>query len=267
MVNFTRFSPEAEFEFLADIRNSGIEGIAFWMQHASERTLGLVHQFRRSKFPFVLIDRYVRGLEADFVVTHNEDLAYRLTQALIERGHRDIAFATSELDNTAAEDRFSGYRRALKEAGLVFNVELMGVFDADGEPTPAVVSRIMAHRSRPSAFFCSNDGTAVKLLDEFAGLGYSVPEDVELAAVDDNEMADALDVPIITGAQAGSEMGRESAELLLARVEDPERPVQQRFLRAHVRADGYETAEVLQTSDGTKGGDGGPGVSQVALGS
>jgi DNA-binding LacI/PurR family transcriptional regulator len=232
MVYFMRLRNEEEVEFLADMRNSGIEGIALWLQHASERTLDLLRRFRRSNYPFVLIDRYVRGIEADFVVTNNDDAAFQLTTALVRRGHRDIAFITSELDNTSAEDRFSGYRRALKEARLPFNVELMGVFDAEGEPVQNVVSRILAHRKRPTAFFCGNDGVGGKLLDVLNELGYEVPSDVEIATIDDNQLADASGVPMITATQAAEDMGYQSADLLMTRIENPEQPLQQRFLKA-----------------------------------
>ena len=231
VVYFLRFSGEAEFEFLADLRNSGIEGMAFWLQHTSDRTLDLLQKFRRAAFPFVLIDRYVRELESDFVVSDNEDIAYQLTAALIARGHVNIGYVTSLLDNTTAEDRFAGYRRKLDVAGISFADGLLGVFDVEHETNSAVVHRLMAHRQHPTAFCCNNDGIAASLLDEVTALGFRVPEDVEIAAVDDNELAAALDVPLITASQSASEMGRESAEILLRRVAEPSGPVRKRFLK------------------------------------
>ncbi len=235
MVYFLRFSDEAEFEFLADLRNSGIEGIAFWLQHTSQRTLDLLQKFRRAAFPFVLLDRYVRGLESDFVVTDNEDLGYQLTRSLLSKGHRDIGLATGVLDNTSAEDRTQGYRRALAEAGIAFSEGLAGVFDTPQESNAAVVHRIMARRNHPTAFFCINDGIAGNLLDELAALGFRVPEDVELATLDDNQLAEAVEVPLLTASQRSSEMGRESADILLKRIANWEGPVQQRFLKALFR--------------------------------
>jgi GntR family transcriptional regulator of arabinose operon len=232
MVYFVRFSNEAEFEFLADIRNSGIEGVAFWLQHATERTLGLLEKFKRSGFPFVQIDRYVRGLEADAVVTNNEDVGYRLTMELIQRGHRNIGAVTVELDNTTAEDRFAGYRRALEESHLPFSEALVGRFNSDNGSVGERINRIMASRGRPTAFFCTNDGCALKLLDALTELGYTVPQHVELATVDDDGLAGALDFPVITACQAGEEMGRESAGILIARIDGPKRPIEQRFLSA-----------------------------------
>lgn len=234
MVYFVRFSNDAEIEFLADIRNSGIEGIAFWLQHDSPRTLELLQKFRKSHFPFVLVDRYVRSLEADYVVTDNEDMIYRLTKRLIDEGHRDIGFATAALDNTSAQDRFNGYRRALHDAEIPYVEELMGVFPDQNISARNIVNRIMAHRQRPSAFVCSNDGAATKLLDELSLLGYTVPDEIAIATVDDNELCAALGIPMLTAMQAGADMGRVSAQLLLSRIADPHGGPESRLLRADI---------------------------------
>jgi DNA-binding LacI/PurR family transcriptional regulator len=232
MVYFQHFSNESEFDFLADIRNSGIDGIAFWLQHPSGLTLDLLEKFHRASFPFVLIDRYARGVEADFVVTDNEDVAYRLTKTLTDRGHRSIGLITTPIDNTTVEDRQRGYRRALEEAGIPYNPALTGITPGEYELLSPVAHRIMAVQGRPTAFLCVNDGLAGKLLDDLDALGYRVPEDVEIATVDDNQLAQVLDMPIIAASQAGYEMGRQSAQILIARVEEPKRPIEKRFLKA-----------------------------------
>jgi len=234
MVYFQHFSNESEFDFLADIRNSGIDGIAFWLQHPSGLTLDLLEKFHRASFPFLLIDRYVRGVEADFVVTDNEDVGYQLTKALTDRGHRKIGLITTPLDNTTVEDRQKGYRRALEEAGIPYDASLTGITPGEYESLSPVAHRIMALQGRPTAFVCVNDGVAAKLLDELDALGYRVPEDVDIATVDDNELAQVLDMPIIAASQAGYEMGRQSAEILIARVEHPARAIEKRFLKAEL---------------------------------
>ncbi len=234
MVYFVRFSNAAEIEFLADIRNSGIDGIAFWLQHDSPQTLELLQKFRKSHFPFVLVDRYVRNLEADYVVTDNEDMIHGLTCRMIDLGHKNIGFATAALDNTSAQDRFDGYRRALADAGLPYIEELVGVFPDQNVSARNIVNRVMAHRQRPSAFVCSNDGAAAKLLDELTLLGYTVPDEIALATVDDNELCAALGIPMVTAMQAGAEMGRASAELLLSRIADPLGGPECRLLKARI---------------------------------
>jgi len=234
MVYFQHFNNESEFDFLADIRNSGIDGIALWLQHPGELTMELLAKFRRASFPFVLIDRYLRGLETDYVVTDNENVGYELTRTLLERGHRSLGFITTPFDNTTAEDRLTGHRRALDEAGLAYVPALTGITGSDEQPMSMVVHRIMAHHERPTAFLCANDGVAAKLLDELDSLGYRVPADVEVATVDDNEFVKAIDLPIVVASQKGYEMGCQSAEILIARTEDPDRPVDKRLLKAEI---------------------------------
>jgi GntR family transcriptional regulator of arabinose operon len=234
MVYFQIFSNESEFDFLADIRNSGVDGIAFWLQHPGTLTLELLERFRHSSFPFVLIDRYTRKVESDFVVTDNEDVGYQLTKALTARGHRFIGFITTPLENTTAEDRLKGHRRALDEEGLPYMPELTGITSDEDVSLSTVVCRIMAQQHRPTAFVCMNDGVATKLIDELDELSYKIPQDVEVATVDDNQLARALDRPIIAASQVGYEMGKRSAEILIARIEDPTRPLEKLFLKAEL---------------------------------
>jgi len=234
MVYFARLSNNAEFDFLADMRNSGIEGVAFWLQHACDQTIDLLKKFRKTGFPFVLIDRYVRHLDTDFVVTDNVDAARQLTARLISRGHQDIAFLTSEMDNTSNSDRLEGYREALASAGLCFREQFLGGLDPEGEPVEAVVARLMAQPRRPTAFFCTNDGVAAKLMDNLNILGYSIPSEVELALIDDNAFAEAAGVSMVTAAQAGYKMGWESAKVLIERAQNPDMPSQKRFVRAEI---------------------------------
>lgn len=234
MVYFQHFNNETEFDFLADIRNSGIDGIALWLQHPGELTKELLGKFRRASFPFVLIDRYLRDLETDYVVTDNERVGYELTRLLIERGHRSLGFVTTPLDNTTVEDRLTGHRRALEEAGLAYVPALTGITGSEEQSMSVVVHRIMAHHQRPTAFLCANDGVAAKLLDELENLGYQVPDDVEVATVDDNQFVKAVDLPIVVASQEGYEMGCQSAEILIARTESPDRPVEGRLLKADI---------------------------------
>lgn len=237
MVYFMRLSNSSEFEFLADLRNSGIEGMVFWLQHACDRTIDLLRRFQCSGFPFVLIDRYVRSVDADFVVSNNTDLCWRLTRGLVERGHRQIGFITSELDNTTNEDRYAGYRKALREAEVEFTQDWIGIVQPTGHSFTSVLSGIMAHRRRPTAFLATNDIVAEKLVDTLRELGYGIPADVVIAAVDDSGLSSAMKTPMLTGCQAGLEMGRESAAILLARIADPKLPLQHVFLRATVNGD------------------------------
>ena len=68
--------------------------------------------------PIVLVDRIVEGTELDAVTSDNEEGAFQLTKALLADGFKRIAFVGGEITLSSARERFSGYARALAEAGI-----------------------------------------------------------------------------------------------------------------------------------------------------
>jgi DNA-binding LacI/PurR family transcriptional regulator len=233
MVYFLHLSNDAEFDFLAELRNSGIEGIALALEHGGERTRELLRGFTKTGFPFVLIDRYMTEVPCDYVTTDNAGMLHRLTAAVASHGHRHVAYITRPLNNTTLADRFAGFRKALDEHEIPFGDHQVGIFDpmSDAEPL-AVIQGVLAQHRRPTALVCSDDFLASLLVDELLRLGYSVPGDIEVASVDDNDIYEALDVPIVSSKQNGFEMGRVSAEFLLNRIETPGLEPQHRLLEA-----------------------------------
>jgi len=76
----------------------------------------------------------------------------------------------------------------------------------------------MARKLRPTALVCGNDWCTGVVVDELDHLGFSIPGDVELASVDDNDVYESLDVPVLHAKQAGQRMGEEAARRLVERV-------------------------------------------------
>lgn len=68
--------------------------------------------------PMVLVDRIVEGTELEAVTSDNENGAFNLTKALLADGFKQIAFIGGEITLSTARERFSGYARALAEAGI-----------------------------------------------------------------------------------------------------------------------------------------------------
>ncbi len=223
------FDPEDEVRFIEHLPATKVAGACLWVQYDQPQTRRLIQRYCESGFPVVLIDRHLPGLEVDFAVSDNEWLGYSLTNALLERGHRIIGFAADGDNVASGRDRFEGYRRALQEAGGPFRQSLYGVFS---EQTAAESARvIMAEREAPTAFCCVHDTSAEHLARELSRLGYTVPEHIELAAVDDEHISESTGIAMITLRQPARLMGREAARLLLARIREPYRPFEERFIR------------------------------------
>ena len=228
-----RFGAQEEAAFFRQVRQSGVRGLAVWIQHDEPATRQAIESLCETGFPVVQVDRYLAGLAADYVVTDNEMLGYDLTKRLLRRGHRRLAFVQDLSNASSNRDRVAGFRRALKEAGVPCHEDLMGRVDPLLAPDSAQhgINEIMAHRERPTACVCNHDKTAETVALELKRLGYRVPEDMEIAAVDDEHHAQSLGMEMISVSQPGQEMGRQAAELIVARLNDPHRPPQQCLLK------------------------------------
>jgi GntR family transcriptional regulator of arabinose operon len=240
MYNVSGEAP-AERESLRATVDSGVAGLVAWIDHDTLATRRLLSALGKRRFPVVLADRYLEGVDIDYVVSANEDIGYRLTRALIENGHRRIAFVGYKENVSSIVDRFKGYQRALREAGLLEDDTPAGrcadhrlVLDLElalDEPD-RVVNEVMSLRDRPTAFVCVNDLFAKKVYPELAKRGYTVPDDIEFAAVDDEHPSENTEIPMARIAQNAYEVGAQSAEVLLARVLNPDLAVQRRSIQA-----------------------------------
>ncbi len=256
MLYFFRPHDPSALRFVEETRNSGIEGLAIWCPNISDAAAAVLTRFREESFPFVQCDRYFRDLDADFVVTDNEDTAYRLTKALIGQGHERIGFIALDYAISPTQDRIRGCKRALTEAGLpVLDALIGGAAEGPGAKA-AVITRILAHRHRPTAILCSDDRVVLFILEVLDKLEYTVPDDLALAAVDDDHILDELNLTIYRSRQDGYEIGRQSAEVLLARIVAPRKSADQRYI---------PSGPVSTSSQGTPGpGWGGKEVGQHA---
>ncbi len=92
----------------------------------NQQRLQLMETLISGKFPIILVDRYYRALNCDRVLFNDEEVGYLLTESLIKKGHRRIAFAlSSEPGVTSVEDRLKGYQRALADHAITYDNELV----------------------------------------------------------------------------------------------------------------------------------------------
>ena len=72
------------------------------------------------------------------------DDAYRLTQALLERGHRRIALLLNSLVFPSEQRRLAGYRQALAEASVPQDAALIYIpQEIEFNPPPAAVAQVV----------------------------------------------------------------------------------------------------------------------------
>ena len=109
--------------------------------------------------------------------------------ALVELGHRRIAFLAGPGALFVARDRLAGYRRGLAEAGIAVRRALVVRTSFDRAGGALGVDTLLAGDAPFTAIACANDLLALGALERLAELGIEVPGEVSLAGFDDIAIA------------------------------------------------------------------------------
>ena len=138
----------------------------------------------------------------------NEAGMASMVAALVELGHREIAFLAGPSTLFVARARLDGYRRGLEAAGIVFDERLVihTGFDRDGGALG--VDTLLGGAAAFTAIACANDPLAMGALARLAERGIAVPGQVSVAGFDDVPVAAITSPSLSTVRLPLREMGR-----------------------------------------------------------
>jgi DNA-binding LacI/PurR family transcriptional regulator len=219
---------QKEAENIREVGKRGEEGAVIfpnWGRANAEQ----VFELKRAKFPFVLVNRYFRDIQTDYVVADNRAGACEAVEHLIRLGHRRIG-CIGWVESTAVDDRLTGYRLALGRHGIPCDEKLVRSILDDGSDKYAGIEpasggyqemrRLLQLKPRPTAVFAVSDRLAVGAMRAITEAGLRIPDDVALVGFDDVRYAADLD--LTTVAQPAFETGKKATEILIHRIEQGE---------------------------------------------
>lgn len=209
-------SSEQELAALRRAREDGVSGIVLFPVEGSGNALA-IEEIRRSGMPLVMVDRYLPEIATGVVTADNFAVGHRVTERLIERGHRRIATLWDETDCTSVRDRLTGHRQALSAHGLSQDADLTVLRPYHKMPAQArrtYLSSLLRSAEPPTALLCAHGYALAALIQDLLALDPGLLERLDLASLDDIAPFDI--VPFITAAAAlpSREMGRAAVGLL-----------------------------------------------------
>jgi LacI family transcriptional regulator len=155
------------------------------------------------------------------VLVQNTAGSRRITEHLIEHGHKRITFMGLSRKLFTINARFQGYKRAMQDAGL----EVDGFFGCDSQDdTLSALQAKLQGPTAPTAFFTSNTLATRYVLGALITCGVKMAQDVALVGFDDFDLADLTSPPLTVVRQPAQEMGRVAASLLFERIARGELP-------------------------------------------
>lgn len=197
-----------------------VDGMIFTSATRGSET---VRRLVERRFPVVLTNRYAEGVGCDMALGDNEAGAAAAAEYLLKLGHERIAVIAGDPRASTSQDRLDGFRSALARGGHELDDELVQPAAFDPGLARARAFELLSRSDRPTAIFCLNDVMALGALNAAKALGLTVPGDVSVVGFDDIWMAGWETFKLTTVHQPLAEMARSSVDLLVERLDDPER--------------------------------------------
>ncbi len=184
-------------------------------------------RLERHDVPYILIDRELPGLSANFVGTNDEAAGQMATEHLIEQGCRTIAHIRGR-ENSTGIRRFEGYKRALQRNGIPYSESLVVArsrVDINSERMGAeAMGLLLKHRPVPDGVFAYNDPLAMGAMQAIWQAGLRIPEDIAIIGCGNLHYDHLLRVPLSSVDQNSEGIGERTAAILLATLDSKVRP-------------------------------------------
>lgn len=219
----TSLSAEREAHTLNALARRQIDGLilSLTFPDALSQTL---KQLGRRLNPVVILGKQLENLDTVAVNPGYQVYARHIMTYLFTMGHRTIGLIYGVVNPNIDSGRLAAYREALQEFGLEVDESLIDHCGTTLQDGYQAAYRLLAHQPRPTALVAINDLLALGALRAIAEHDLTVPRDISIVGFDDIDMAAYLNPPLTTVHYDAEAVGQAAVRLILARLNDPERP-------------------------------------------
>lgn len=181
----------------------------------------------KRKIPFV---RILSGAQppdkkGPCIFIDDRTAAYKITQYLIDLGHKAIAFLGGEEAHKSSGERLEGYKAALKANKIALDKKLILPGEYSFESGVKRTRQLLASNLKPTAVFACNDEIAAGTLFAARIQGVDVPQQLSIVGFEDSPFSRQA-WPNLTTAQQPNTTIAERATLLLIETIRAQRTVE-----------------------------------------
>ncbi|MGF7232003.1 LacI family DNA-binding transcriptional regulator [Arachidicoccus sp.] len=215
LITHSAESGEKEIANAKNLLNKRVDGLIVSLALSSKNIDHFTPYFER-KIPVVFFDRIIPEADCTKVVIDNFNCGYNATAHLIAQGCKKIAHITADLARNVYNDRFLGYKKALKNNKITFKKELVKVCNLDKAETIAATNELL--KQKPDAFFITSDFAAAVCIEVLHEHNLRVPKDIAVFGFNNDTLGDLITPKLSTIDYPGILMGEVAAEELMKKI-------------------------------------------------
>jgi LacI family transcriptional regulator len=212
----THNQPDREEVCLRHLLSRRVDGLFISPVYRYEAEARIYQEIKTRATPAILLGppapfcRSFASIEIEELIS-----SYNVTQHLLKLGHKRIAYLTGPPAAPWAHERFEGYRRALREAGIEVDDKL--VFQAGNtieEGTKATL-QFLNENCRATAIQAVSDQVAIGCAETLMSQGIRIPEEISLAGFGNILAAEYFRVPLTTVRQPKFRLGIAAVDAMM----------------------------------------------------
>lgn len=206
---------ELENQEIAALRQYRVDGFLYAMMY--HRVVEIPDELEGS--PTVVVDSEDENRKIPSIYPDDEMAGYDATNRLIQAGCKRIVYYGSSITIIAQGKRFAGYRRALADAGIPFDEQL--VVNVEESTNAASEAGRVFDEIKPDGIFCFNDVRATFIYEAARERSVGIGTDVSVISIDNQPLiTDVLKPALTTLELPHYEMGFEAVHQLVAMIDD-----------------------------------------------
>lgn len=215
LIAISNMSHEEEKHTISNLISAGVDGLIIYMEDNYYNDYSHIVELKNRKYPFVLIDRCIPELDTDYVVMNNRDVMFRICSYLkYVRGCEKAYFipdneSTDKISSTV--EKIKGFRDAVKT--------IYGSSDDPVLPLDDFIKCIPEYGSTRTGICLNHDGLINNVYSGLPADRKELPDNIVVFGY--NNSFETPRFPTVE--QFNDLAGQKAAEILLAKIEDPER--------------------------------------------
>ncbi len=194
-----------------------VDGLFISPVYRFEAEARIYQEILASKTPTVLLGPPAAFCKS-FISVEIEELtaSYTATQHLLRLGHKRIAYFTGPPVAPWAHERFEGYRRALREAGLEVDDKLVFQSGTTIEDGTHAALQMFNEGCKATAVQAVSDLVAIGCANALLSQGLKIPEDISIVGFGNILAAEHFRVPLTTISQPKHRLGSAAVDTMVS---------------------------------------------------
>jgi DNA-binding LacI/PurR family transcriptional regulator len=207
----TQYELSRERQAIIDLIRQRVVGVILTTASVeNNEALSLLREFR---FPFCLVHN--QSPDEPCVYVDNYQAGWDVADQLLALGHQKTGMVAGRFQSSdRAKQRYLGFTDRLKQETLLPPMQLVEVDQYALTPFDQTQGSFFDSLLAPTAWFCSNDLLALKLVNHLKAQGIAIPEMVSVVGFDGMALGQILYPPLATIQVPHHTMGLYAVDLL-----------------------------------------------------